>query len=61
MLLDLPDPELAALCLGRSVPPVTDLAGLIADITEAPAGELFTADPVYNGCSGHADRPEREP
>jgi antitoxin CptB len=60
-LLELPDPELAALCLGRSVTPVAALAGLIAEITDPRRRELSGAGPVYNGGSGRTDRPEREP
>ncbi len=60
-LLELPDPELAALCLRRSVTPVAELADLIAEITESPAGELSAAAPVYNGDFGCTDRPKREP
>jgi antitoxin CptB len=32
-LLELPDPELAALCLGGDAPPDPGLAALLADIT----------------------------
>jgi antitoxin CptB len=59
-LLELPDPELAALCLGRGVTPVA-LAGLIAEITDPASGELFPTGPVYNGDFGRVERPEREP
>ncbi len=60
-LLELPDPELAALCLGRSVTPVTSLAELIAEMTHCGGGELSDASPVYNGDFGRADRPEGMP
>jgi len=60
-LLELPDPELAALCLRRTVTPVAELAELIAEITEPPGGELSATAPVYNGDFGRADRPEPEP
>ena len=60
-LLELPDPELAALCLRRSVTPVAELAGLIAEITDPAGGELSATGPVYNGDFGCTDRPEREP
>ena len=60
-LLELPDPELAALCLRRSVTPVAELAELIAEITESTGVELSATGPVYNGDFGCTDRPEREP
>ena len=60
-LLELPDPELEALCLARSVTPVAELAELIAEITDPAGNELSGAAPVYNGSFGRADRPEREP
>ncbi len=60
-LLELPDPELAALCLGRGVTPVTEFAQLLAEITD-PAGRELSADgAVYRGDFGRNDRPEREP
>ena len=60
-LLDLPDPELAALCLRPPVTGVTEFAELIAEITEPPRSELSAAGPVYNGDFGRMDRPERKP
>jgi antitoxin CptB len=60
-LLELPDPELAALCLGRSVTPVAALAGLIAEITDPAGSELSAGGAVYTGDFGRVDRPEREP
>jgi antitoxin CptB len=60
-LLELPDHEVAALCLARSVTPVTALAELLAEITDRPGSELSGAAPVYNGDFGRADRPGREP
>ena len=59
-LLELPDPELAALCLSRSVTQVAELAGLIAEITDPGGSELSAAGPVYKGDFGRNDRPERE-
>jgi antitoxin CptB len=58
-LLELPDPELAALCLGQSVTSVTALTGLIAEITEPARRELFGGGPVYNRDFGRGDGPER--
>jgi antitoxin CptB len=46
-LLELPDPELAALCLGRVAPPSGLAARLIRDITHAPGTELSAPGPVY--------------
>ena len=60
-LLELPDPELAALCLARSVTQVAALAELVAEITDPGGGELSARPPVYNGDFGRGDRPEREP
>ena len=60
-LLELPDPELAALCLGRSVTQVAGLAEVVAEITDSGGGELSPAAPVYNGDCGRAERPERDP
>jgi antitoxin CptB len=60
-LLELPDPELAALCLQGSVTPVAELAGLIAEITDPDGSELSVTGPVYNGDFGCTDRPKREP
>lgn len=60
-LLELPDPELAALCLRRSVTPVAELAALLAEITDPPAGELSPAGPVYNGSFGRTNGPEPAP
>ncbi len=68
-LLELPDPELAALCLSHCVTHVAELAELVAEITEPlvaeitepPGGELSAAAPVYTDGFGRNDRPEREP
>jgi antitoxin CptB len=60
-LVELPDPELAALCLRSAVTPVTEYAELIAEITEPPRSELSAAAPVYNGDFGGVERPERTP
>jgi antitoxin CptB len=38
-LLELPDPELAALCLGLAAPPDAGLASLLADVTYARRGD----------------------
>jgi antitoxin CptB len=38
-LLELPDPELAALCFGGAAPPDAGLAALLADITYARRGD----------------------
>lgn len=60
-LLELPDPELAALLLGRSVTPVSGITRLVAEITENRGAELSAAGPVYTGDFGRNRRPEREP
>ena len=60
-LLELPDPELAALCLRQTVTPVSELADLIAEITDPGRGELSARTPVYNGDFGRGNGPEREP
>jgi len=44
-LLDLPDPELAALCLGREPPP-PEWRALMAELT-GQVSELSAADAVY--------------
>lgn len=58
-LVELPDPELAALCLGRAVTPVTALTSLIAEITDPAGGELSAAGPVYHRDFGRGNGPER--
>jgi antitoxin CptB len=60
-LLELPDAELAALCLGQAVTPVTALTSLLAEITDPAGRELSAAGPVYNGDFGRRDGPERVP
>lgn len=60
-LLELPDPELAALCLGGSMTVAPELAGLIAEITYPAGRELSAGAAVYPGDFGRVDRPEREP
>lgn len=46
-LLELPDPELAALCLGQAPAPDPVTALLIRDISHAPGAELSGDAPVY--------------
>jgi succinate dehydrogenase flavin-adding protein (antitoxin of CptAB toxin-antitoxin module) len=46
-LLELPDPELAALCLGGAPAPVAALAAVLADITGSRRRELSAPAPVY--------------
>ena len=58
-LLELPDPELAALCLGRSPAPEPAAAALLAEITGR--GELSGASAVYSRDFGCDARPERDP
>ena len=60
-LLELPDPELAALFLGRTVMGITALADVVAEITHFARGELSAREPVYSSDFGRAVRPEREP
>ena len=59
-LLELPDPELAALCLGGGVTAVPEIAALIAEITDPARGELSGGAAVYRGVSGRTERPERK-
>jgi len=59
-LLELPDPELAALLLGKTVTPFSGITRLVAEITESRDGELSAAEPVYMGDFGRNERPERE-
>ena len=47
-LLELPDPELADLFLGRAPPPAGISTALIRDITHTPATELSSGRPVYS-------------
>ena len=56
-LLELPDPDLAALCLGQSVTPVTALAEVVADITRNRRRELSSLTPVYEGDPVSGRRP----
>jgi len=56
-LLELPDPDLAALCLGQSVTPVSSLAAVITDITGPRPRELSSLTPVYEGDSEDGCRP----
>jgi antitoxin CptB len=60
-LLELPDPELAALLLGKTVTPVSGITLLVEEITENVGGELSAAGPVYKGVFGRGERPESEP
>jgi antitoxin CptB len=59
-LLELPDPDLAALLLGKSVTPVSGITRLVKEITESIGGELSAAGPVYKGDFGRNERPESE-
>ena len=59
--LELPDPEIAALCLRGSVTGVTEFADLVAEITHPCGSELSRPAPVYNGDFGRMDRPEGKP
>ena len=47
-LLELPDPDVAGLLLGRQAVP-SDLAVVLRDITRSPGGELSGEDAVYRG------------
>ena len=60
-LLELPDPELAALLLGKSVTQVSGITLLVAEITEPRGSELSAITPVYNGDFGRVERPEGKP
>ena len=57
-LLELPDPELAALCFGRSPAPEAGLGAVIADMTGR--GELSPGSAVYRGDFGRDACPERD-
>ena len=58
-LLDLPDPELADLCLRRSVTPVSAITRIVAEITHPDAVELLQERPVYTVGSGRSGRTEQ--
>ncbi len=57
-LLELPDPELADLCLGRRAATDPTLAAVIDEI--AQIAELSAAAGVYPTVSGRSDPPERD-
>jgi antitoxin CptB len=57
-LIELPDPELADLCLGRATTPDADLAAVVGEITHI--AELSAAGPVYQPESGRPVPPERD-
>jgi antitoxin CptB len=59
-LIELPDPELAALLLGNSVTAVSGITRLVEEITENIGGELSAAGQVYKGDFGRNERPESE-
>jgi antitoxin CptB len=56
-LLELPDPELAALCLGQAVTAVAPLAEVVADITGRGTSELSSGTPVYSDDPARGRRP----
>ena len=58
-LLELPDPELADLCLGRAAAADPGLAAVVGEITHF--AELSAGAPVYQPVSGRSDPPERDP
>lgn len=57
-LLDLPDPELADLCLGRVATADPALAAVVGEITHI--AELSACRPVYQPESGRPVPPERD-
>ena len=57
-LLELPDPELADLCLGRVATPDAGLAAVLQEITHI--AELSASRGVYQHVSGRSDPPERD-
>lgn len=59
-LLDLPDPELAQLCLGRTVSPEPALRDFLPRLLSVSA-ELSAATPVYPGEVGSPRHLERDP
>lgn len=59
-LLDLPDPELAQLCLGRAVSPDPLLRDFLP-ILLSVSGELSATTPVYSGEVGSPRQSERDP
>jgi antitoxin CptB len=58
-LLELPDPELADLCLRRAATADAQLAELVGEITHL--SELSSRAPVYQPVSGRPVPPERDP
>jgi antitoxin CptB len=60
-LLELPDPELAALLLGQTVTPVASLAEVVIDITRNRPRELSSLTPVYDFDSVSGRRPGSDP
>ena len=56
-LLELPDPELAALLLGQQAAPSGLAERLIRDITHTPRAELSARRPVYPGDPAGGRRP----
>ena len=60
-LLEMQDPELAALCLGRSEAADPDLAALIAELTGQRPAELSDASTVHTDESGRKPRPAQDP
>jgi len=59
-LLELPDPELAMLCLGRTVSPDPGLRDFLP-ILLSVSGELSATAPVYPGEVGSPRHLERDP
>ncbi|HUO94839.1 MAG TPA: succinate dehydrogenase assembly factor 2 [Steroidobacteraceae bacterium] len=59
-LLELPDPELADLCLRGSVTAVSAITRIVAEITHPGGGELSEQRPVYTIGSGRPGRTEHE-
>jgi antitoxin CptB len=58
-LLDLPDPELADLCLGRTIASDAALAAIVGEITHV--AELSAGGGVYPPVRGRSDPSERDP
>ena len=57
-LLDLPDPEVADLCLGRATAADPSLAAVVGEITHI--AELSAGRRVYQPVSGRPVPPERD-
>ena len=60
-LLEMQDPELASLCLGRSDAADPELAALIAELTGRGPAELSETSTVHTDESGRKPRSAQDP